>query len=421
MVTDAQHRRVRSIGIAALLAGLTTLALAFPTLADATSSAATASSSCAPNGWTATITVRNSPNATLGAATITGTGTALDGTTLAAGGGQRTLQLAEPFSVATVTIAGTMSWASGYHAPFLVTATEPTGCRVGLLTPAVAGTSDNVTLCHATDSDHNPYVQITVDSAGAYNGHLGHTGPVWSPDLAKHVKWGDIIPPFTFDGQTYSLNWDAAGQAIWNDGCAAGSPVTTTATVTATTTTTVTDPAVTVTVPGPTTTVTAPGPTVTLTEPAITETVTVTAPAQTNTLTDTEAGPTETVTVTEPAQTSTVTVTATQTIVGQSSTVTETVTVTPPTVTETQVGPTTTVTTTETAAVAGISTQAEPTRTVAVVAVSCPPGAAVEGGSLAFTGSGGNNALMSMVGGALTVGGAMLLLLGRRRRLPRSH
>ena len=48
-------------------------------------------------------------------------------------------------------------------------------------------------------------MQITVSQSGALNGHA-----------KKHPD--DIIPPFPgFSGQ----NWDAAGQATWNNGCVA--------------------------------------------------------------------------------------------------------------------------------------------------------------------------------------------------------
>jgi hypothetical protein len=76
---------------------------------------------------------------------------------------------------------------------------------------------DKVTLCHATDSNTNPYVRITVASSGAYHGHYKeHKGPVYP---GSGGKWGDIIPPFTFDEHSYSLNWDTVGQTIFNNGC----------------------------------------------------------------------------------------------------------------------------------------------------------------------------------------------------------
>ncbi len=91
---------------------------------------------------------------------------------------------------------------------------------VGLAPAAVANASggDKVTLCHATASRHNPYVVITVDAAGAFDGHYSeHQGPVFSSDLPKHVKWGDIIPQFTYQGVTYGpVN---GGRTAIDDGC----------------------------------------------------------------------------------------------------------------------------------------------------------------------------------------------------------
>jgi hypothetical protein len=58
---------------------------------------------------------------------------------------------------------------------------------------AFAGQSDKVTLCHLADGPAQAGL-ITVAPAAAYNGHyLQHTA--------------DIIPPFEFQGETYSLNW----------------------------------------------------------------------------------------------------------------------------------------------------------------------------------------------------------------------
>ncbi|HEX5585675.1 MAG TPA: DUF5979 domain-containing protein [Acidimicrobiia bacterium] len=95
---------------------------------------------------------------------------------------------------------------------------------------AVGGTAgagvdeDHVTICHRTNSNKNPYVEISPDKSGVLDGHAGHTGPVWNDTLkADHTKWGDIIPPFDdFPGQ----NWDAAGQAIYfpSEGKAACDP-----------------------------------------------------------------------------------------------------------------------------------------------------------------------------------------------------
>ena len=74
---------------------------------------------------------------------------------------------------------------------------------------AAAKPDPKVTLCHATGSETNPYELITVAAAAAYNGHLG-------PD---HQDGRDIIPPFTYQGESYSQNWPKE-QAIWHNGCA---------------------------------------------------------------------------------------------------------------------------------------------------------------------------------------------------------
>jgi hypothetical protein len=77
----------------------------------------------------------------------------------------------------------------------------------------------HVDLCHATGSAQNPYVLISPSVSGAFHGHLGHTGPVFDPDV--HVSgggWGDIIPEFQYQGQTHSLNWPQ-GQSILAADC----------------------------------------------------------------------------------------------------------------------------------------------------------------------------------------------------------
>ena len=78
---------------------------------------------------------------------------------------------------------------------------------------AVGGTpaDNNVTICHATGSATNPYVVITPAKAGVVNGHYD-----------EHQSAADIIPPFEWQGQTFSgQNWDANGMAIHRNGCVA--------------------------------------------------------------------------------------------------------------------------------------------------------------------------------------------------------
>ncbi|MDT4945126.1 MAG: hypothetical protein QOH14_1859 [Pseudonocardiales bacterium] len=88
---------------------------------------------------------------------------------------------------------------------------------------ASAPANHQVTLCHATNSDANPYVLVTVDvtAGGLQGGHDDHTGPVWNPTLkANHQSWGDIIPAFSYTEFTFAgLNLTAEGQAILDNGC----------------------------------------------------------------------------------------------------------------------------------------------------------------------------------------------------------
>ncbi len=64
-------------------------------------------------------------------------------------------------------------------------------------------------ICHATSSQNNPYNLETPNTSGQLAGHVG----------IGHQNGEDIIPPVSFylpAGQ----NWDAAGQAVWNNDCA---------------------------------------------------------------------------------------------------------------------------------------------------------------------------------------------------------
>ena len=99
-----------------------------------------------------------------------------------------------------------------------------------------------VTLCHATDSQTNQYVSVTVDVASAYDGHYKHDkGPIWFQGITG--KWGDIIPPFTYKGHGYSLNWSATGMTIQANGCAIPGPAPSTSTPPPSSSAPVTEPA----------------------------------------------------------------------------------------------------------------------------------------------------------------------------------
>jgi hypothetical protein len=125
------------------------------------------------------------------------------------------------------------------------------GPSAGVVSATQPNPDHKVTICHRTDSETNPYVVESVDSAsvdgnaandkGQGDHLLNHTGPVWYSGIPKEPKWGDIIPPFYADGTPDglpSLNWDAAGQAIFNNGCNPSTGTTSTGTTSTGTTST---------------------------------------------------------------------------------------------------------------------------------------------------------------------------------------
>jgi len=109
-----------------------------------------------------------------------------------------------------------------------------------LVVPSIfaANNGNNITICHATNANNNPYVVNTPNADGNVSGHDGHDGPIW-PQTNAHGDWGDIIPPFSYNDNNQTLqypgkNWDATGQAIWNNGCVAPVAVNPTSTPTPT-------------------------------------------------------------------------------------------------------------------------------------------------------------------------------------------
>ena len=57
-----------------------------------------------------------------------------------------------------------------------------------------------VTICHATNSETNPYVIESPDNDSIIKaGHGDHTGPIFEPGMkADKVRWGDVIPAFSW-------------------------------------------------------------------------------------------------------------------------------------------------------------------------------------------------------------------------------
>jgi hypothetical protein len=96
---------------------------------------------------------------------------------------------------------------------------------------ASATPSPSVVICHATNSESNPYTRNRVNMSSVeeegnryLNGHGDHTGPVWFEGIA--VKWGDIIPKFTYTNPKTQVvteyagyNLTAEGLAILENGC----------------------------------------------------------------------------------------------------------------------------------------------------------------------------------------------------------
>jgi hypothetical protein len=88
--------------------------------------------------------------------------------------------------------------------------------------------SVDLTICHRTNSNVNPYNAIGPATAGVAHGHdEEHEGPVWDPTLkSQGIEWGDIIPPYHYNDQDYpGQNWDAQGIAFYNDGACDGAGI----------------------------------------------------------------------------------------------------------------------------------------------------------------------------------------------------
>ena len=82
---------------------------------------------------------------------------------------------------------------------------------VALLAGGRSGSTTTVVytyICHAAGGSGN-FVKVPASDAGDFNGHVGES----------HQNGRDIVPPFLWQGQIVSQNWDAEGQAIYFNDC----------------------------------------------------------------------------------------------------------------------------------------------------------------------------------------------------------
>jgi LPXTG-motif cell wall-anchored protein len=187
------------VALAAVLPVVSVLAVTAP--ASAHANAVTGVASCQADGtYTITWTITNdysTPEIKVEATGSTGGGT-LTGlpTTIAAGSGSTATaqQTGVPGTTksASLTVKGT--WQDPDRQ---FTNTNSGSVR---LDGKCAPNHKPITLCHATDSNSNPYTKVTVDDDSVVkDGHGTHTGPIWNPTLkAQKTQWGDIIPAFDY-------------------------------------------------------------------------------------------------------------------------------------------------------------------------------------------------------------------------------
>lgn len=120
----------------------------------------------------------------------------------------------------------------GRRLAVLAVASLALSALLGATSVTLGAEKTEITICHATNSNTNPYVTESpaINSSGAFagelaGGHNDHTGPIWF--LGIDEKWGDIIPPYEYEPTNFSypgLNWTAEGQAIYENGCQAPDP-----------------------------------------------------------------------------------------------------------------------------------------------------------------------------------------------------
>ncbi len=113
---------------------------------------------------------------------------------------------------ARISAAQTLGWLAASSLVFAALAPSVAAAR------PETGPSLSVTICHATNSDSNPYRLVTISQPAILTGHLGDEGPVWSSGMKdRGESWGDIIPAVL----GYTLGQNLAGHAWLERGCTA--------------------------------------------------------------------------------------------------------------------------------------------------------------------------------------------------------
>ena len=82
---------------------------------------------------------------------------------------------------------------------------------VALLAGGRSGSTTTIVftyICHAAGGSGN-FVKVPASDSGDFNGHVGD----------GHQDGNDIVPPFLFEGEIISQNWDEEGQAIYFNDC----------------------------------------------------------------------------------------------------------------------------------------------------------------------------------------------------------
>ncbi len=265
------RRHTRTGGIISLILGLIALGLVFASGASAHTAGLTATSQCdgQSGNWKAVFTAKNDIDAKYGQATISGTGTPLDGRKLSAGGGTAQLTLNQNSGAKSVTVSGTVTWNDGYHVGISATAYQPDNCApkpsttTATVTESVPGPTVTVPGPTQTATVVISETKTVTETPPAQTETIpGPTTTVITPGPTVTVTETQSVPgPTTTETQTATETATATATATSTETQTATVSATATQTVTAMATVTQTEvqtktATVTQTVAGPATTVT---------------------------------------------------------------------------------------------------------------------------------------------------------------------